>query len=1222
MALPIACLAVPTAQAETITVELTFEEPALRPLDDASGSHLVETPGCVTFNAPGLPLLPAKEVVVLLPPGEQIAAVRVHAAGRAEIAGIHRIAHAQTPQPISATGPFPPTLPDAAVYESNAPYPPERSHLVTVQRAWGHDLAFLRAYPVEYQPQSGKLTWFEKLSLEIETAPRVDAAGEAFANLRRTPDVLERLRGMLVNPEDLSRYGLYENATSTAAAGSRLMSDYYPYVIITTAALEAAFSELVLLESSRGLRARTMLLSDITATYPGDDVPEQLRNFIIDAYQNWQTQFVLLGGDKGLIPVRNLYVETGGYTDHFPGDCYYEGLDGTWNDDGDGYWGEDNEHDLLGEVAVGRAPVQNTTELARWLHKNAMYTEQPVVSEIEKGLFVGERMDSVPTWGGDCMDEVKDFSCAHGYCTSGYPDSYLKETLYDRDGSWTKWDVIDLINDGFPSSHHLGHSFTTYNMKMSNGDVAYLTNDGVTHSYTLMYTQGCYANNFDANSSDAISEVFCYDDNGAAAFIGNTRYGWYSPGSTAGASQHFDREFVDACYEEGIIEAGPRHVDSKADCVWMLDSYMLWCHYELCLLGDPALPQWRELAGTLELAYAGDYLVGHGDCEVTVYSGGLPVEGATVTIYSDDLEVWASLATDANGIAVIDPDPSEPMTLHVKAVKPDYLLDEGDLNVISPETPWLVVRDLEIDDDDAGSSFGDGDGLVDVGETLELLLELRNVGLQEAQNVSLTLSCTDPRIAMIDSTAWYGTIGVDGTGYNLDEIVILITGAGQDEDLVTVHVDIVCDDRPICPDDFDLRLHAPVLSIAAWEIDDSQTGDGEGDMDPGEEFALHITLTNTGSDDARDLQALFGSESVYVEMLNAEAECPLIPVDGTEDLEPNFEVLLDLQTPTDLDITFDLCVTTWAEQVICLPLTIAVASFLEDYFEEESGWTAGVAGDDASDGIWVRVDPLGTWGSGIPIQPEDDHTPFGTHCFVTGQGEEGDTAMESDVDGGKTTLLSPVIDLSGTVQPRLIYWRWWTNNYGPFSGEDCWQVDISSDGGDTWVHLENTTDGINEWRRMEFSLEDYVALTANVVIRFVASDYTHDSLIEAAVDDIVIESLPDLGSVADPHPQARPSFGIRQLSPNPVSFSSASPGAASAMTIAYAVPLRGAVSLQLFDIDGSLVKTIAQGVRDQGEYRAAWNGRDTDGAPVASGIYFYRLKISGQESQAKLVVIK
>ncbi|MCA9002499.1 MAG: hypothetical protein KDB61_11280, partial [Planctomycetes bacterium] len=90
------------------------------------------------------------------------------------------------------------------------------------------------------------------------------------------------------------------------------------------------------------------------------------------------------------------------------------------------------------------------------------------------------------------------------------------------------------------------------------------------------------------------------------------------------------------------------------------------------------------------------------------------------------------------------------------------------------------------------------------------------------------------------------------------------------------------------------------------------------------------------------------------------------------------------------------------------PLTFRVGvltTFLFNDFEgaTNEGWTGGVAGDTASTGIWTRGNPLGT-----DAQPEDDHTDAGVNCWFTGQGSVGGALGENDVDGGATTLLSPM----------------------------------------------------------------------------------------------------------------------------------------------------------------------------------------------------------------------
>ena len=66
---------------------------------------------------------------------------------------------------------------------------------------------------------------------------------------------------------------------------------------------------------------------------------------------------------------------------------------------------------------------------------------------------------------------------------------------------------------------------------------------------------------------------------------------------------------------------------------------------------------------------------------------------------------------------------------------------------------------------------------------------------------------------------------------------------------------------------------------------------------------------------------------------------------------------------------------------------------LADDAESDLGWSLGVAGDTATAGVWERADPEQT-----PIQPEDDTSPDGTLCFVTGS-LSGSHYNDYDVDG-------------------------------------------------------------------------------------------------------------------------------------------------------------------------------------------------------------------------------
>ncbi len=178
----------------------------------------------------------------------------------------------------------------------------------------------------------------------------------------------------------------------------------------------------------------------------------------------------------------------------------------------------------------------------------------------------------------------------------------------------------------------------------------------------------------------------------------------------------------------------------------------------------------------------------------------------------------------------------------------------------------------------------------------------------------------------------------------------------------------------------------------------------------------------------------------------------------------------------------------------------------EDDAETDNGWTYGIGTDQATSGIWERVDPIGTQSSSIQVQPEDDHTPTGVNCFVTGNAEfDGTNAGENDVDGGNTTLVSPIYDLSGIVQPIFSYWRWYTNNAGDSGNQDTWLVQISNDS-QTWITIEETMESESSWIYKQYLVDQFIEPSNSVQFRFIAEDIGDGSLVEAAVDDLEIRS--------------------------------------------------------------------------------------------------------------------
>ncbi|MBN1426541.1 carboxypeptidase regulatory-like domain-containing protein [Candidatus Fermentibacteria bacterium] len=183
---------------------------------------------------------------------------------------------------------------------------------------------------------------------------------------------------------------------------------------------------------------------------------------------------------------------------------------------------------------------------------------------------------------------------------------------------------------------------------------------------------------------------------------------------------------------------------------------------------------------------------------------------------------------------------------------------------------------------------------------------------------------------------------------------------------------------------------------------------------------------------------------------------------------------------------------------------LASVEILHHDMESDQGWTVGAAGDNATSGIWVRVDPNGVWSGSIEVQPENDATADpGVMCYVTGNDPPGSTQGADDVDNGTTTVLSPWLDLSPYAGVTLTYRRWYTNDTGSSPGLDYWVVQATDDGA-TWVDLERTNVSDRSWALQTFVLDTYVELSSTVRLRFIASDVSPGSIVEAGLDEVTL----------------------------------------------------------------------------------------------------------------------
>lgn len=166
----------------------------------------------------------------------------------------------------------------------------------------------------------------------------------------------------------------------------------------------------------------------------------------------------------------------------------------------------------------------------------------------------------------------------------------------------------------------------------------------------------------------------------------------------------------------------------------------------------------------------------------------------------------------------------------------------------------------------------------------------------------------------------------------------------------------------------------------------------------------------------------------------------------------------------------------------------ASTTLFSDDFNSSKSWTVLNEGS-ITHGWWERATP-GNFGR---YDPPADYDASGK-CFVT------ENTFNEDLDGGPTSLISPIIDTTQGTSPVLSYARWfYCNDGGNPLEEDVMTVSISSNGGLTWTQLErvSTTEG---WRKKTVAIPCVPLFR----MKFTVSDSPNNSLVEAAIDAVTI----------------------------------------------------------------------------------------------------------------------
>lgn len=705
-------------------------------ITEADGFDVVQLKNGAAIVEPGKPALPIRVFNVVVPANATVTGIEVVPLKSEEILGIYRVYPAQEPVVLSAK-----MLPDFVepapeVYASDEPFPGrvyEWNNYTGTMFGWR--VCGFAVYPLSYQPVSGRLTLYKKVQVRISYEE--GGVRAAVLSERQWQAFAPAVADVVLNPEDVVRFG-----------PARRLRDGMDcdYAIITSSTLASSFQNLAAWRTRKGFYTRIFKTDSINSVYPGRDLQEKIRNFIIDYWTNHGLIYVLLAGDNSIVPARRARCVVGNETGNIPADLYYGDLQWSWDANRNSIFGEMGADtvDLFYDLFVGRASVDNATQVSTFTNKTLYYEKTPTIDYLKKML-----LPYVQLWTGYSGKIVSDTIA--NKTPSGWLDSYIHNPT-------SRTPMGDSINAGYHLCHVAAHG-DDYGFYTQSGTPIYLTGDASAQTNltrpVILNSIACISGNFE--TEDCLAEALMNNPNGGAvATIMNSRLGWGTP-PTMGPSERLDCMFYDYYFIGDTMEIGRNHCASKGVYGYIAQNQAVWrwCYYELNLFGDPALALWHGAPDSMNLQSQDTITTGTQTFYVFVTDGGAPVAGARVCCYKEG-EFHEVGYTNLSGIASIAINPLTPGTMALIVSRRHFLPVEKTVAVIQgTPRPYITIINSCIADSNNHQ--------LDPGETADLYLTVRNIGSATGTNVKGVLRTGSSYITITDSLSDYGNITTGDT---------------------------------------------------------------------------------------------------------------------------------------------------------------------------------------------------------------------------------------------------------------------------------------------------------------------------------------------------------------------------------------------------------------------------------------------------------------------------
>ncbi len=1126
LAQPFFCL----AQTE---VKLNFQKDELKIEQRDHYAHIMLS-GFYLHDLPGHPQLPVKQY--LIPEGMELTDIRI-----LETEQIHLdypIWPAQKPLPLSVRQQQEKILKEEAVYNSADLYP-----ATIVQQGAGR---LLKIYPLQYRPAENIMLFHSKIRLILKGKPQI---------------VQSNINPKIYLPGSIK---IQDTDLKSSPEGNQ------EYIIITSAELAPSMDSLLLWKKQKGLNPALYTTEEIYPATEGEDEAAKIRNFIKQKYEQGGLKYVLLVGDSLQMPIRHVWAMDCEYQwgpedqNNIPCDMYFADLDGSWDANGNGIYGEVSDDVSLDyEVFVGRLPADDALQAGAMARKIIAFEKNPPQSGfLDKMLFLAEIL-----WDDPYTNSGLGLNLIDSLYIPEYYDPITK--LYEADENENEETVTQALSEGYHFINHNGHAWYT---SMGAGDFSisqeYVDQLDNGPRNSTVFSIGCWPAAFDY---ECIAENWLANPNGGAvAFFGNSRYGWGSPGNPEyGYSDLLNQAFYRQIFDEGFNHAGEILAHAKSEFIpyAQQENVYRWCMYEVNLMGDPEMPVYANPVREFALDGLPDSIPsGGGSLRFRITNPHTDFISARLCLMQQN-GIYYTANSDASGLFQLDiPNMENPEPVLITITAKDFIPFQKELPVKADEAkPWISKYFTQFYTHDL-HCYEDG----------RINLWLKSSSNDSIPNVRLSITSENDRWAVQDSVLELA--GFKDSAFLKDAFTLKQIEPVENNKILAFRMHLRWGDEHYYSFPVNFRLVQPDIRLAGYF-----TADGAEILESGSAHSFGLVLTNAGSADAQAMDVELDCPSARLEFRPSLFEAVDISAHSADTLYFVAEAS-EGQSPDfpEVDVNYTHpCKTT---EPLKFKMAIGKSGFFDNMENGQNGWY-----------------PHG-WLDHWHISTNRAHS--GTHSWYCGYPDS------LHYEKGMWAKLDSPPFLAG-LNPELEFYAWYLL---PNYGTNGLIVETSKDN-KNWIKHDYFGSGGalpvlstgNDWMPYKYDLSPFYQPTDSIRLRLTFVSTWQRPTEGVYIDDVRIGSRAIKIETSINEKEIKSALEVR-VSPNPIDENS---------RLRFYSEIPAKYRLSVFDFTGRFLAKIVEQ-----DFRIGENYISLDGLQaLGTGIYLLKLESDESVGSVKILVL-